>query len=79
MNVLRVTARDQANAPVTSDDGRGVDLVLDEVVGSPEQLGGQEDDRRRSVSNLLVLLLSKRDEDSTLAKPRTRVKVVSTL
>jgi hypothetical protein len=43
-----------------------VDLVLDEVVGPAKELGREEDDRGRAVADLLVLLLSERDEDAAL-------------
>lgn len=53
-----------ARQPVPSDDGRRVDLVLDEIVRALEELGGDEDDRGGSVSDLLVLLLSELNEDT---------------
>jgi hypothetical protein len=54
------------DVPVTSDDGGRVDLVLDELVGSSKELGSEQDDRGRSISDLLILLLGERDEDSGL-------------
>lgn len=40
-----------------------MNLVFDEVVRALEELGGDEDDRSRAVSDLLVLLLGELDED----------------
>jgi hypothetical protein len=37
--------------------------VLHELVAAAEQLGGDEDDGRGAVADLLVLLLSEVDED----------------
>lgn len=54
------------HVPVTSNDSSGVDLVLDKLVGSSKELSSEQNDRGGSVSDLLVLLLSKRDEDSGL-------------
>jgi len=42
---------------VARHDGGGMDGVLDELVGALEQLGGEDDDRRRAVAHLLVLHL----------------------
>jgi hypothetical protein len=53
-----------AREPVPRDDGRGVNLVLDEVVGALEQLRRDEHDRRSPVSDFLVLLLGELDEDA---------------
>lgn len=49
-----------------------MNLVLDEVVGPTKELGREEDDRGRTVADLLVLLLSKRDEDATLERSDRR-------
>lgn len=52
-----------AREAVAGDDGRRVNLVLDKVVRALEELGGDEDDRRRAVADFLVLLLGELNED----------------
>lgn len=63
------------SVPVTSDDGRWVNLVLDKLVSSSKELSGEQDDRGRAISNLLVLLLGKRHKNSSL-RGRMRIGVV---
>jgi hypothetical protein len=43
-----------------------VDLVVDKLVCSAEELSGEKNDRGGAVTDLLVLLGSKRDEDTSL-------------
>ena len=52
-----------ASQSVTSDDGGRVDLLLDELVGVAQQLGGDDDDGRRAVTDFLILKLSEFDQD----------------
>lgn len=49
---------------VASDDGGRVDLLLDELVRAPKQLGGNEDNGGRAITDFLVLLLRKVDENA---------------
>ncbi|KAI3475615.1 hypothetical protein L1887_62957 [Cichorium endivia] len=62
--VLEVFAGLAAGETVSGDDGGGVDLVLDQLVGATEELGGDDDDRGGAVADLLVLLLCELDEDA---------------
>ena len=48
---------------VTGNDGRRVNLVLDEIVRSLQEFGSDDDDRGSTISNFLVLLLSEFYED----------------
>jgi hypothetical protein len=48
---------------VAAHDAGGVELVLDQVVGSLEEFGGHDDDRGGSVADFLVLELGKLDDD----------------
>ena len=63
--------------PVTSDDGGRVDLVLDEIVGSSKKLSSEKNDGSGTVSDLLVLLLSEGDEDTSLRVPRECISFIS--
>ncbi len=47
--------------PVARDDRGWVDLVLDEIMRTSQQLRGDDHDRGGAVANFLVLLLSQFD------------------
>ena len=53
-----------------------MDLVLDEVVGPSEKLSGEQDDRRRAVSDLLVLLLGERYKNTSLKSTSMQVSTL---
>lgn len=47
---------------VAGDNGRRVNLVLDQLVGALQKLGGDDHDRSRTVTDLAVLLLRQLDQ-----------------
>lgn len=54
-----------AGQSVSCDDGGGVDLVFDQLVGSLEELGSNDHDRGGAVTDFLVLLLGQLDKNSS--------------
>lgn len=56
-----------------------MDLVLDELVRSSQELRREKDDRGGAVSDLLVLLLSKRDQNASLKEMERLVSTVMQL
>ena len=51
-----------AGEPVPSNDGRWVDLLLDELIGVFEQLCGKENNWGSTVANLFILKLGELDQ-----------------
>ena len=54
-----------ASQTIPSNDGSGVDLLLDELVRAAKKFCSDEHDRRRPISDFLVLLLGKIDKDAS--------------
>ena len=62
--VLHVLHCLPARKTVAGDDRRGVDLRLDELICAAQKLGGNDDDGRSAITDLLVLLLCEIDENA---------------
>jgi len=50
---------------VSCNNGGGVDLVLDQLVGPLQELSGNNDDRGGAITDLLILLLSQLDQNAS--------------